>query len=201
MSTLGVPTRLYLCALCLFCTYFIGHDEDSCQTSSSSSASLVNAPFARPSTQQIWERIYKRMLELHPELATSKSAFKTSLQDTQLVGHFDLLSEQKEIEHTAAVSSRKEQFVIFSQDNDNLKRQFQMLRRENPFSTLGTAKHSEEDLRSAVESQNAQESRMVTHNPSCSVIPRACKNSKNSKYHISTICPSCPREGNSMRLY
>ena len=47
------------------------------------------------------------MLELHPELTTSTSAFKTSLQDTQLVGHFDLLSEQKEIEHIVAVSSKK----------------------------------------------------------------------------------------------
>jgi len=110
------------------------------------------------------------MLELHPELATSTSAFKKSLQDTQLVGYFDLLSEQKEIEHTAAVSSRKEQFIIFSQDNYNLKRHFQMVRRDHPTNTPVTAKHSEKDLRSAVESQNAQESRMVTHNPSCSLL-------------------------------
>ena len=110
------------------------------------------------------------MLQLHPELATSTYAFKTSLQDIQLVGHFDLLSEQKEIEHIAAVSSRKDEFVIFSQDNYNLKRHFQMLRRDHPSITLGTAKHSEEDLRSAVESQNAEESRIVTHNPSCSLL-------------------------------
>lgn len=140
------------------------------QTSSSSSASMVNAPFARPSTQQIWERIYKRMLQLHPELATSTYAFKTSLQDIQLVGHFDLLSEQKEIEHIATVSSRKDEFVIFSQDNYNLKRHFQMLRRDHPSITLCTAKHSEEDLRPAVESQNAEECRIVTHNPSCSLL-------------------------------
>ena len=43
-----------------------------------------------------------------------------------------------------------------------------MLRRDHPFITLCTAKHSEEDLRSAVESQNAEECRIVTHNPSCS---------------------------------
>ena len=125
---------------------------------------------ARPSTKQIWERIYKPTLELHPELATSTSAFKTSPQDTQLLDHFDLLNEQNEIEHTAAVSSRKEQFVFFSQDNYNLKKHFQMLRRDHPFIKLGTAKHSKEDLRSAVESQNAEESRMVTHNPSCSLL-------------------------------
>ena len=84
------------------------------------------------------------MLELHPELATSTSAFKTSLQDTQLVGHFDLLSEQKEIEDAAAVSSRKEQFIIFSQDNYNFKRHFQMLRRDHPSITLGTIRRSTE---------------------------------------------------------
>ena len=111
------------------------------------------------------------MLELHPELTTWTSAFKTSPQDTQLLNHFDLLNEQKEIEHIAAVSSRKEKFIIFSQDNYNLKRHFQIrVRRDHPSNTPGTAKHSEEDLRSAVESQNAQESRMVTHNPSCSLL-------------------------------
>ena len=110
------------------------------------------------------------MLELHPELATSISAFKTSPQDTQLVGHFDLLSEQKEIKHIAAVSSRNEHFLIFSQENYNLKRHFQMVRRDHPSNTPGTAKNSEEDLRSAVESQNAHESRIVTHNSSCSLL-------------------------------
>lgn len=72
------------------------------------------------------------MLELHPELTTSTSAFKTSPQDTQLLDHFDLLNEQKEIEHIVAVSSRKEKFIIFSQDNYNLKRHFQMVRRDHP---------------------------------------------------------------------
>ena len=60
------------------------------------------------------------MLELDPELTTSTSAFKKSQYDTQLLNHFDLLNEQKEIEHIAAVSSRKEKFIIFSQDNYNL---------------------------------------------------------------------------------
>ena len=45
-----------------------------------------------------------------------------------------------------------------------------MLRRDHPSITLGAAKHSEEDLRSAVESQNAEECRIVTHNPSCSLL-------------------------------
>ena len=45
-----------------------------------------------------------------------------------------------------------------------------MVRRDHPSNIPGTAKHSEGGLRSAVESQNAQKSRMVTHNPSCSLL-------------------------------
>ena len=125
-----------------------------------SSSSITSGAFARPSTQQIWERIYGRMLKLHPELAAMPP-----------LTYPQLMEKQNEILSTVAIRGSQEKLTRVPQDNHTEGRyQQQMLKKEHLANAAGTPRQSAEHLRPLLVNRDSHVFRIVRHDPSCSLL-------------------------------
>ena len=115
-------------------------------------SSISNEQFVRPSSEQIWQRIYGRMLTLHPELAYLPPS--THLQETQVVDYFQPFN-CKQSEPASEIPG--EEPLIFIQDTHR-ECHFQHFPKMMPSRNVaGGGSCSEEVWRVPLENLNAQD--------------------------------------------